>query len=129
MNDSDSGIRDEIRQGADGFENGFERQDALALADLYTDGGMVLPTGSDFITGRDAIRDFWQGAIDAGVRKARLEIKEVDLAGDTAIDVGQYELSGADGQVIDRGKYIVIWKRERDAWKMHRDIWNSSLSA
>jgi ketosteroid isomerase-like protein len=31
------------------------------------------------------------------------------------------------GKVVDRGKYIVIWKREQGQWKLHRDIWNTSM--
>jgi hypothetical protein len=44
--------------------------------------------------------------------------------------MGQYTLRGAGGagDLIDRGKYIVIWKLIQGEWKLHRDIWNSSLS-
>jgi hypothetical protein len=31
--------------------------------------------------------------------------------------------------VLDQGKYIVIWKREKGQWKLHRDIFNSSVPA
>jgi ketosteroid isomerase-like protein len=47
--------------------------------------------------------------------------------GDTAVEVGRYTLSGEGGQVLDTGKYVVIWKKEDDAWRYHRDIWNSSM--
>jgi ketosteroid isomerase-like protein len=33
------------------------------------------------------------------------------------------------GQVIDNGKYVVLWRREAGQWKLHRDIWNSSQPA
>jgi ketosteroid isomerase-like protein len=23
------------------------------------------------------------------------------------------------------GKYIVVWKKDGDAWRLHRDIWNT----
>jgi hypothetical protein len=45
------------------------------------------------------------------------------------VEVGKYTLSVAGGQVVDRGKYVVIWKQEGDEWQWHRDIWNSSLPA
>ncbi len=63
-----------------------------------------------------------------GNQNAKLDIVEVEQHGDTAIEVGQYKLSGADDQVMDTGKYIVIWKHEDDTWKLHHDIWNSSLA-
>jgi hypothetical protein len=32
-----------------------------------------------------------------------------------------------DGKVLDKGKYIVIWKKEDGTWKLHRDIWTTSV--
>ena len=52
---------------------------------------------------------------------------EVEKHGHTANEVGELEIRGADGQVLDRAKYIVIWKKEGSAWKLHRDIWTTSV--
>jgi uncharacterized protein (TIGR02246 family) len=117
-----------IRTAADSFESTFKRGDAAGMADLYSANGMLLPTGSDFVKGKQAIEAFWQGAMDMGIKNAKLDIVEVEQHGDTAIDMGQYTLSNADGQVMDTGKYVVIWKHEDGTWKLHRDIWNSSLA-
>jgi ketosteroid isomerase-like protein len=27
---------------------------------------------------------------------------------------------------MDDGKYVVLWKREKDGWKLYRDIFNSN---
>ena len=116
-----------IRTADDSFESTFGQGDAAGMADLYTDNGMLLPTGSDFVKGKQAIEAFWQGAMDMGIKNAKLDIVEVEQHGDTAIEVGQYTLSSADDQVMDAGKYVVIWKHEDGTWKLHRDIWNSSL--
>ena len=121
-------IYEAIRTADDSFESIFGRGDAVGMADLYTDDGMLLPTGSDFVKGKQAIEAFWQGAMDMGIKNAKLDIVEVEQHGDTAIDMGQYTLSSADDQVMDTGKYVVIWKHEDDTWKLHRDIWNSSLT-
>tara|TARA_B100000959_G_scaffold285684_1_gene361281 strand:- start:4739 stop:4918 length:180 start_codon:yes stop_codon:yes gene_type:complete len=56
-----------------------------------------------------------------------LETIEADGHGDKIIEVGKFTLEGAEGQTIDHGKYIVIWKNEDGQWKVHRDIINSSL--
>ena len=117
-----------IRTADDSFESTFGQGDAAGMADLYTDNGMLLPTGSDFVKGKQAIAAFWQGAMDMGIKNAKLDTVEVEQHGDTAIQVGQYTLSSADDQVMDAGKYVVIWKHEDGTWKMHRDIWNSSLA-
>jgi hypothetical protein len=31
------------------------------------------------------------------------------------------------GHVIDKGKYVEIWKKENGEWKIYADIWNTSL--
>ena len=48
--------------------------------------------------------------------------------GNTAIEEGKYTLRGESGNVLDRGKYIVIWKQQVGQWKLHRDIWTTSLT-
>ena len=122
-------IQSDIRKADDVFQTNFKNGDAAAVAELYTQNGMLLPGGSDFIKGKNAIRDFWRGAMDMGIKQARLDIRETELCGETAIEVGEYRLSGSDGGVLDQGKYIVIWKQEDGQWKLHRDIWNTSMPA
>lgn len=104
----------------------FKRTDAGALASLYTSSGQLLPANSDFVKGTNAIRAFWQGAFDMGLKEAVLESLEVEGHGDTAIEVGQYRLLVAGGSLADSGKYIVVWKNDGGTWKLHRDIWTTS---
>jgi uncharacterized protein (TIGR02246 family) len=111
------------------FMAAFKRGDSAALASLYTAQGQLLPANSDFVRGTEAIRGFWQGALDMGVKQVTLETVEVEAHGDTAIEVGRYKLLVGNGSIADAGKYIVIWKNERDAWKLHRDIWTTSQSS
>jgi uncharacterized protein (TIGR02246 family) len=106
----------------------FNRGDSAVLAELYTENGQLLPAGSDFVTGREAIQNFWQGVMDMGIKSANLETIEVEGHRDTAIDVGKYTLRGESENVLDRGKYLVVWKQLAGQWKLHRDIWTSSLS-
>jgi ketosteroid isomerase-like protein len=55
-----------------------------------------------------------------------LKTVEVEQIGTTAIEVGSYTLSGADGAALDKGKYLVVWKKEGKEWKLFRDIFNTS---
>jgi uncharacterized protein (TIGR02246 family) len=122
-------VRDAIAAADEKFMAAFNRGDAAGLAALYTENGQLLPPNSDFVTGRQAIQAFWQGAMDMGIKSAKLEIVEVEGHGDTAIEVSKYTLSGEAGQVLDTGKYIIIWKQVDGQWKLHRDIFNSSVPA
>jgi uncharacterized protein (TIGR02246 family) len=121
-------IRDAIAAANDEFMAAFGRGDAAGVAALYTEGAQLLPPNADVMAGQEAIQAFWQGAMGMGIQSAQLEIVEVEGHGDTAIEVSRYTL-GAGGQVLDRGKYIVVWKREGGQWKLHRDIFNSSMPA
>ena len=56
-----------------------------------------------------------------------LVTQEVEVDGDGAWECGTSEWVQPDGQVVDRGKYIVIWKRTESGWKLHRDIMNSDV--
>ena len=120
-------LRQEIAAANAEFMAGAEQQDAAALAALYTKGGQILPPNSDVVTGREAIQGFWQAVMDMGIRRAELEIVEVEDHGKTAIEVSRFTLYAEGDAVADRGKYIVVWKRKKGVWKLHRDIFNSSM--
>lgn len=119
-------VQYEIRKINDQIGRHVADGDAAGFAGHYTENAILLPPQSDFVQGKKAITKFWQGVIDMGVSKVKLDIKEVESLGDTALEIGQYTLGGADGSTIDKGKYIVEWKHENGHWKLHRDMWNSS---
>jgi uncharacterized protein (TIGR02246 family) len=109
-------VRDAIVAANDDFVTTFEGGDAASMAALYTENGQVLPPNSDFVTGKPAIQTFWQAIFDVGIKEAGLETVEVEGHGDTAVEVGKFTLKSEGGQVLDQGKYIVIWKREEGRW-------------
>ena len=120
-------LRDVIASQNEQFMAAFAEGDAAGLAALYTEDGQVLPPNAGFVTGKQAIEGFWQAVMAMGVKEANLEIVEVEGHGGTAIEVSTFALLGEGGQVLDKGKYIVIWKQEGRQWKLHRDIFNSSM--
>ena len=122
-------VRTQIGSANKEFMNAFKRGDATAIANLYTPEAQLLPANSDFVRGTAAIRAFWQGVIDLGLKDASLESIEAEAHGDTAIEVGRYRLLAAGGAVADSGKYVVVWKNDRGTWKLHRDIWTTSQPA
>jgi hypothetical protein len=63
------------------------------------------------------------------IKAVKLQSLEVEGSGHTAYEVGRYTLQDEEGQVLDTGKDVVIWKHEADQWKAHRDTWNSRRPA
>lgn len=124
--DTTSEIATEIASANGRFMAAFRQGDVAAIASLYTTAGQLLPPHSDVVAGADGIRTFWQGALNLGLKEAVLETVDIDVSGETAIEVGRYQLRGEGGAVADNGKYLVVWKKERGTWKLHRDMWNTS---
>ncbi len=84
------------------------------------------------MTGIPDITAFWQGAMNMGIKAAKLETKELEERGDLAVEIGQYTLTiqPEGGEVMtDVGKYVVVWKDDGGTWKLHTDIWNSNGAA
>ena len=122
-------VHDAIVAANETFMTTFSRGDSAGIAVLYTENGQFLPPNSDFATGKQAIQAIFQAFMDMGVKAIKLETIEVEGYGDTAFEVGRYILEGEGGEVLDQGKFIVIWKQEAGQWKVHRDIINTSLSS
>jgi ketosteroid isomerase-like protein len=120
-------VRAEIEAANRAFEAAIAKGDSKAASALYTASGQVLAPGMDLVSGPEAIMELWQANIDAGVKKIRLETLEAEGAGDAAHEVGRFELLDAEGKTIDRGNYVVIWKKEGGRFKLHRDIFNTSI--
>jgi len=99
-----------------------------ALDRVYTAAARILPPGAEMVNGRENIKAFWRGAIEAlNVAACRLETVDVELIGDTAYEIGRATIEFATaGAAPLVGKYVVIWKREGGAWKWAVDIWNPS---
>ena len=123
------GPRAAIEEANGKFSAFLAKGDAAGLAAMYAADAKVFPPNSDIVSGGPAIQQLWQGVIDAGVKGAKLTTLDVTVGGDLASESGKYEMSGADGKVLDSGKYVVVWKRVAGRWKILRDIWNTSMPA
>jgi len=113
------------------FGEFVRKGDTKSLASLYTKDACLLPTSSGIVKGRKAIEEFWGGVI-AGMGLKEIELKTVEVIGegDAATEMGEYMLKlEPRGQkpAVDKGKYIVLWKKTPEGWKLHWDIWNTSL--
>jgi ketosteroid isomerase-like protein len=116
-----------IEEANAAFSAALAKGDAAGLAAMYAAEAQVFPPNSDIVASAAGIQKLWQGFIDGGAKGIKLTTVDLSEAGDLAVEAGRYELSGADGKVLDSGKYVVVWKRVGGGWKILRDIWNTSL--
>jgi ketosteroid isomerase-like protein len=65
--------------------------------------------------------------MNAGANK--LGLTTTGLWGDEKMlaEEGIFTFMDKDGNQIDKGKYIVLWKKEDGKWKLFRDCYNSDL--
>jgi uncharacterized protein (TIGR02246 family) len=119
-------ITSEIKEANEEFMTAFSSGDARALARIYTDSAKLYPTNSDVVEGREAIKDFWNAVMNAGIKRVLLETVIAENHENIAIEEGRYRLYTEEDQIVDQGKYIVTWENEEGKWKLHRDIWNTS---
>jgi len=118
-------VRSLIEDNEAKFSDSFAKGDAQSVSNLYAEDAAILPPNGAKIGGRANIRNFWQGAYEAGVKKVETKTVEISGNGSSVYELGSYTLYGGRNEVLDEGKYVVVWKKEGKNWLMFRDIWNS----
>lgn len=105
--------------------------DAERWANLFAEGGLLLPEGGPTISSRDSLRA-WVGALyNANNVTMTIEPIEIQVAGDWAFSrdhfTGTLTPKSGGSPVPMVGKEIVIWRRQSDgSWKPARVIFNSN---
>jgi uncharacterized protein (TIGR02246 family) len=124
-------VRAQVEQAAAQFSETFNRGDVAALAAMYDTAAVVLAPNAPPMRGRQNIEALWAGARQQGFKTLNLVVNSVELIGDHAIELGSYTLviqPAGQGELTDRGKYVVLWKRQADGtWKLYRDAFNTSM--
>lgn len=102
------------------------------LLELYTPDALVLRSNYPPIRGAAAIREFFFGALDAGLGEVEIEPLRVDVAGDLAYEAGRCKAltPGSTGKRREeRGKYLWVLERQSAGdWKLVADCWSSDLT-
>jgi ketosteroid isomerase-like protein len=108
------------------FLHVFAMNDLGGIGDCYTEDAQMLVANMDPICGRAAIQAVFKFTAVRG-HTLEFQTQELDVTGETAIEIGRYLRRRGDGSLFDRGKYMVIWKRVADEWKIHRDMFCTSV--
>ena len=113
------------------FAAALNAKDAKAAAAAYAEDAVLIPPGEPLVRGREAIEEYWRGAIElGGIRDVSVETMDAHSSGSLGYETGSFELTvnGADGEtVIDRGRYIELLRRTPDGrWLSTHGIWNAS---
>lgn len=101
--------------------------DSVALASAYSIEGALLLNNMPAVKGKENLIKIWGSFINAGM--GGLELTTIEVWGDENFitEEGLIVIKAKDGTQLDKGKYLVLWKKENGKWKLHRDISNSDL--
>ena len=125
---------DEIRAADQRWLEAFAAGDLEGSLGFCAEDCAVLPPNAPLVQGREAIRELFSGWF-----KPELKISwtpqqvEAASSSDLGFSRGTYQMSFRDFEdevVSDRGKYVIVWKKQTDgSWKVVLDISNSDLPA
>ena len=116
-----------IKEKSDKFTQAHITRDTAYLNNIFTKDANVYSPNSDIITGRDAIAAVNNEWVNYGIKEFTEETTSFYGNEDYLIDEGTFYLRYGEDNIIDKGKYINIWKKENGEWKMCSSIWNTSL--
>jgi ketosteroid isomerase-like protein len=102
------------------------------LLDLYSPDALVLRSNYPPIRGAAAVREFFFGALDAGLGEVEIEPLRVDVVGEMAYEAGRCKAlipSSTGKRREERSKYLWVLQRQGNGeWKVVADCWSSDLT-
>jgi uncharacterized protein (TIGR02246 family) len=101
--------------------------DSVSVAEAYAKDGKLMGNNMPAISGKDNLTSFWGAFINSGVGSISLNTLEVWGDENYVTEEGVYDIKLKDGNQIDKGKYLVVWKHEDGKWKIYRDLSNTDM--
>ncbi len=102
------------------------------LLELYGSDALVLRSNYPPIRGAAAVREFFFGALDAGLGEIEMEPLRIEVVGDLAYEAGRCKAlipSSTGKRREERGKYLWVCARQSNGeWRLAADCWSSDLS-
>jgi uncharacterized protein (TIGR02246 family) len=114
------------------YQTAASAQDGPGLAKLFAPDGIEMPPDAPAAKGRAAIEAYHkQLASQVMTHGITITSTEIHVMGDRAVDIGTYKqtlmmMKGGGGMVDDKGKYIVLLKKDASGhWWVTDAIYNS----
>ena len=117
-----------IREQAKKFSGYLMADEKGKVVEMYTSNAKIFPNNREILEGKE-LSSYWNPENANSSWKTtyhQLTPIEIKIWGDEAYDYGYYEGTSTNGDQTSKwkGKYVVIWRKEKGEWKMYLDIWN-----
>lgn len=120
-------VKQQITANNQIFNQAFVKGDSAAMVELYHSEAVIYPPNMAMMNQRNEMGRMVVGNPAMGIKNMELKTVDVFGSGDLMVETGTYQM-GDDTKVMDKGKYMVVWKQEDGKWKIYRDIWNSDMT-
>lgn len=120
-----------IKAMSDARAEAFRRGDAAAIAIHFAEQGVLMPPGAPVMTGREAVRAYYQKIFDEYETDLESGYDAVGVDGALAYGQGFAKVTlrprAGGPPTSSTAKYINVLARQPDgSWKTTHDIWNSN---
>jgi len=115
---------------ADFVRAALARDAATLVEDFYADDATLLPPDHPAVTGKEAIRAYWEAVLASGLQSLTLDTTHVEVSGNLAYGTGRFstvvEPPGAP-RAERTGKYLVVYRRiDYARWRAVADMFSGN---
>ncbi len=109
------------------YSQAISKNDSAGFVNCYTDSCCLFVANAPEFCGKAGVGKFYTIMHQMGASGLTLSTREVYGGNEFATEVGSYAINIATGKVVDKGKYMVLWKNVGGKWKIDRDIFNTDM--
>jgi ketosteroid isomerase-like protein len=101
------------------YERHLRNGDSIALGEMYTMDAEVIPSTA----GRENIVKVFGNMIRDSITGSSFKTTKLWGNDQLLVEDGTGFWSHANGKVVGRGRYLLVWKKDDGQWKILRDTW------
>ena len=114
-----STLQNEIELKLREFENHLKIGDSIALGEMYMVDAEIIP----HTVGRENIIKVFGSMIRDSITGSSFKTRQLWGDNQLLVEDGTGTWSHANGTVVGRGRYLLVWKKDNGKWKILRDTW------
>jgi len=101
------------------YENHLQNGDSIALGEMYMMDAEIIPS----TVGRNSITKVFGSMIRDSITGSSFKTTKLWGNDQLLVEDGKGIWSHANGKVVGRGRYLLVWKKDDGKWKILRDTW------